>query len=699
MVYSNTSTSTSTLSSRANDYETNSDSRENEDVILRRRTSVLLLTREQYCEYQRKQREHGNCHKSNGEDGIILPTHSSGYEVQPPFNHTTAYTSYQVKENNADDEGSPTVITPSVTTDTVSTSNSAPVLYYDQEKASNEQQLQRCDLLNPSGRGLSSKEDSQAKGVTNSFDQIWKESQYDQLQDNSPLSISNASSTLSKKRKGESNYHIAKNQNPKTGSGRIANVPQTKGYFKSLGTKVNSSKGFKHHKHYEYILRTSEGSNGNTLSNKVSEELSAKTSLWNIGEEQQENKADFQYRGYAVNHSNLLDTELKANGEGLSLYNLPTQKQPSNVREDLSPLPLSTREESFPARQLSPFSTSVSYFEETYPKIQRPVGFNSSINITQKYLQLRNLMHQKSLMMDELSIRQDIALLQQYKNLILEDCRRLGIPQVFLTNPTYPDTSSRNLMNQSDMLICYPTATHNSIHNNYEIEQHNQTINHGKHQLVDLVNTKKNNIEQQGYMKTPKFMASKKITKKKVNANTQHPKKVKQNKKRSDEELAQIHDKIRQRKFRCLGTDNDKTRLTAFFCFLRKECIESFRAQPLDVCIRRRSKKVLLGQVGIRCRFCVDTSPHDRAGRSSSFPSSLDRIYQSVIMMVREHFSICDDILPEIREEYEKLKSDMSRKRKVIESKSFWVEAAMNIRMINSGEGIKLIENKFQDEI
>ena len=149
---------------------------------------------------------------------------------------------------------------------------------------------------------------------------------------------------------------------------------------------------------------------------------------------------------------------------------------------------------------------------------------------------------------------------------------------------------------------------------------------------------------------------------------------------------------IRKRPFMCLGlVKKDKYRLSNFLCFLRAECIEVFKATESDVYERRRSKKVSLGQVGIRCRFCAHAQyPHQRVGRSSSFPSSLNRLYQSVTMMVRDHFSKCKMMLPEVRQKfiiYKNCKSHIARKKITIESKSYWVESASILGMSDTADG------------
>ena len=87
-----------------------------------------------------------------------------------------------------------------------------------------------------------------------------------------------------------------------------------------------------------------------------------------------------------------------------------------------------------------------------------------------------------------------------------------------------------------------------------------------------------------------------------------------------------------------LSVPDDHTRLSTYLCFVRSDYVEVFEATDRDVTMRLNSKLIYPRQVGIRCRFCSHIHRRDRAGRSTSFPSSLSRIYQSLTMMLREHF-------------------------------------------------------------
>jgi hypothetical protein len=139
-----------------------------------------------------------------------------------------------------------------------------------------------------------------------------------------------------------------------------------------------------------------------------------------------------------------------------------------------------------------------------------------------------------------------------------------------------------------------------------------------------------------------------------------------------------------------LATDEDQNWLSEFLCFVRAELVEVFRASREDVASRLNSKKVAFSQVGIRCRYCAHLPHNSRASRSSSFPSSVGRIYQSLTMMLREHFGNCKAVPQELRNRFLELKSKTSQG--ATNSKRYWVHSAMKLGMLDSANGIWVTE-------
>ena len=114
-----------------------------------------------------------------------------------------------------------------------------------------------------------------------------------------------------------------------------------------------------------------------------------------------------------------------------------------------------------------------------------------------------------------------------------------------------------------------------------------------------------------------------------------------------------------------LSDPRDADVLSEFWTFVRSECLEIFTtatATATSSSSSSSSSSADLGGgisetslVGIRCRFCAH---HHRssAPRSQSFPSTISRLYQSITMMIREHFSRCADVPPEVRGRYDRLR-------------------------------------------
>ena len=134
-----------------------------------------------------------------------------------------------------------------------------------------------------------------------------------------------------------------------------------------------------------------------------------------------------------------------------------------------------------------------------------------------------------------------------------------------------------------------------------------------------------------------------------------------------------------------LSTPEDPNWLSEFHCFVRSDLIEVFRAGKEHV--RTRKNIIFNEQVGLRCRYCAHMPPSTRSGRSAAFPSSLRQIYQSFTMMLRDHFSYCENIPSQTRERLAVLKSTPSQG--ATDSKRFWIYAAKKIGLKDSPDGSK----------
>mmetsp|Transcript_16746 Transcript_16746/g.38502 ORF Transcript_16746/g.38502 Transcript_16746/m.38502 type:complete len:419 (-) Transcript_16746:910-2166(-) len=145
-----------------------------------------------------------------------------------------------------------------------------------------------------------------------------------------------------------------------------------------------------------------------------------------------------------------------------------------------------------------------------------------------------------------------------------------------------------------------------------------------------------------------------------------------------------------RRKVIPLATDEDENWLSEFLCFIRSELVEVFRATQEDVASRINSKKVVFGQVGIRCRYCAHLPHSERASRSSCFPSSISRIYQSLTMVIREHFTGCPSIPDHLKKRFKELRGTTAQG--ATDSKRYWNDSAVRLGMVDTPNGIIMEE-------
>ena len=148
---------------------------------------------------------------------------------------------------------------------------------------------------------------------------------------------------------------------------------------------------------------------------------------------------------------------------------------------------------------------------------------------------------------------------------------------------------------------------------------------------------------------------------------------------------------------RMLGTPKlDEQHLNPFHCFLRQEIVELFTITESNIRYYqkyRKQDKIVLGRVGLRCKFCcnfdVPSSNNDEQQRNSkvhawnqksyaSFPSSLMDIYYQVVAFQRVHLQLCTFISEEMKEKAKVLKE----KKKKNGRKQYWKEAAAAIGIV-----------------
>lgn len=103
-----------------------------------------------------------------------------------------------------------------------------------------------------------------------------------------------------------------------------------------------------------------------------------------------------------------------------------------------------------------------------------------------------------------------------------------------------------------------------------------------------------------------------------------------------------------------LSDPQDDQVLSEFLTFVRADCLEIFDSSNEGQSLSMAAQS--LSQVGVRCRFCAHIGRRSRAPRSQSFPSTLSRIYQSLTMMIRDHFPNCKEMPEETKTKFHTLK-------------------------------------------
>lgn len=130
----------------------------------------------------------------------------------------------------------------------------------------------------------------------------------------------------------------------------------------------------------------------------------------------------------------------------------------------------------------------------------------------------------------------------------------------------------------------------------------------------------------------------------------------------------------------------DSEWLSELNCFIRKNCIEAFSASPSDILKTSKRGRIVLNQVGIRCRFCANRPLSEKAVAAVSYPTSLGGIYESVKRWQRVHLPACMDVTDEAQAKLDALQNDTSW---VPTTRQYWTDAARALGMVDTPEGIR----------
>jgi hypothetical protein len=136
----------------------------------------------------------------------------------------------------------------------------------------------------------------------------------------------------------------------------------------------------------------------------------------------------------------------------------------------------------------------------------------------------------------------------------------------------------------------------------------------------------------------------------------------------------------------------DRISLSETLCTIR-ENIEVFTATKADVEAPAPGRKhpVVVGQVGLRCIHCRHTiKSSDRVKRAVCYPSSIKRIYRTVIDMKLDHFAHCRFVPAVLKGRLEELKAINTRSTGT--TMQYFVRAATKMGMVDAASGVRLAE-------
>lgn len=134
----------------------------------------------------------------------------------------------------------------------------------------------------------------------------------------------------------------------------------------------------------------------------------------------------------------------------------------------------------------------------------------------------------------------------------------------------------------------------------------------------------------------------------------------------------------------------EKQKCLTLYYYYPLQNIEIFTASQEDVDAPAPGRKhaVSVGQVGLRCIHCRHTTKaSDRVKRAVCYPSSIKRIYRTVIDMKLDHFSQCKFVPKSLQHHLNELKSVQSRSTGT--TMQYFIQAAHILGMEDAVTGVR----------
>jgi len=137
-----------------------------------------------------------------------------------------------------------------------------------------------------------------------------------------------------------------------------------------------------------------------------------------------------------------------------------------------------------------------------------------------------------------------------------------------------------------------------------------------------------------------------------------------------------------------LATPNDMDHLSEKQCYVRTRLCEVFLSTQTDVEKMVRGRRAaFVGQVGLRCVFCVPAlESKDRVDRALCYPTKIAKFYQTVQDMQHFHFNSCPAIPLHVKERYQQTKGNMNNRRNddnKISPKEYWAKCCEEIGLVD----------------
>jgi len=152
-----------------------------------------------------------------------------------------------------------------------------------------------------------------------------------------------------------------------------------------------------------------------------------------------------------------------------------------------------------------------------------------------------------------------------------------------------------------------------------------------------------------------------------------------------------------------LAAPGDEEHLSDKQCYVRTRLCEIFLSDQSDVERSVRGRRAaFLGQVGLRCVFCIPAlESKDRVERAICYPTKIAKFYQTVQDMQHFHFNTCPAIPLQVKERYLNCRGNMNNRRgeDKMSPKDYWTKVCGEVGLIDhigadgSHVGVKLTKD------